>query len=137
MKLTPMEFLQALKEGKKESDLNKKEDFTIDIDKFNELINKYDHTKESAIEYLEKDYSNGFTICGLCGSFYQLGNGFLKHISEGCLHCEGEEKHRVYHVKQSKPSEGGFPARYMSVMFDDGMSYCKDKLQIEKFKELI
>ena len=86
---------------------------------------------------MQTDYSNGFTICSNCGSYYDLGKGFTKHLSIGCLHCEGEAKHRVYHVNASKPSEGGFPARWMAQMFDDGMSYCKDRLQIEKFKNIV
>lgn len=91
----------------------------------------------SATEHLTCDYDNGFTICKKCGSFYDLGKGFTKHLSNGCLHCEGAEKHHVYHVNASKPSEGGFPARNMSNMFDDGMSYCEAELQIEKFKKEI
>ena len=86
---------------------------------------------------MQTDYSNGFTICSTCGSYYFLGKGFIKHLSKGCLHCEGEEKHRVYYVNASLPSEGGFPARWMSTMFDDGMSYVKSKLEIQKYKPLI
>lgn len=137
MNITPEFFLQSLKDGKTEKELNKKESTYIDQSELNELIKKYGHTIESAKEHLSTDYSNGFTICSTCGSFYYLGKGFTKHLSNGCLHCEGSEKHRVYFVNASKPSEGGFPARYMSIMFDDGMRYCKDKLQIERFKNLI
>ena len=135
MKITPEQFLQSLKGGKSECELNKTESMHIDPIEFKKLTSKkYGHTIQSAKEHLTTDYTNGFTICKKCGSFYQLGNGFTKHISNGCLHCEGSEKHRVYYVNSSPPNEGGFPARYMSQMFDDGMSYCKDKLQIEKFK---
>jgi hypothetical protein len=134
MNIKPIEFLTALKDGKTEEELNKTESLYINPKELKELIVKYEHTEESATDHLTTDYSNGFTICGKCGSFYDLGKGFTKHLSNGCLHCEGQEKHRVYHVNASKPSEGGFPARYMCVMFDDKMSYCKDKLQIEKFK---
>lgn len=138
MTITPEQFLQALKVGKTEKELNRKESNYIDQKELRKLISpKYGHTVESATDHLLTDYSNGFTICSKCGSYYSLGNGFTKHLSNGCLHCEGEEKHRVYHVNASKPSEGGFPARYMSQMFDDGIHYCKDNLQKEKFKSLV
>jgi hypothetical protein len=147
MNLSPEEFLKALK-TKTEAELNRKEHpdslnalLSMGLRKnppsLKYLIKHCGHTTESGEKHLNTDYSNGFTICKICGSFYKLGKGFTKHLSNGCLHCEGEEKHRVYFVHASKPSEGGFPARYMSVMFDDGMSYCKDRLEVEKFKELI
>jgi hypothetical protein len=135
MNITPIEFIQSLKEGKTERELNEKSNKTIDESELCFLIKRYDHTVESAKEHLLTDYSNGFTICKKCGSFYQLGEGFTKHLSNGCLHCEGVENHRVYHVEASPIRYGGFPARWMSQMFDDGMSYCKDKLQIEKYKK--
>ena len=137
MNILPEQFLQSLKDGKTEKELNKKESTYIDQSEFNRLVKEYGHTPESAKDHLLTDYSNGFTICSKCGSFYYLGKGFTKHLSCGCLHCEGSEKHRVYFVNASNPSEGGFPARHMSIMFDDGMSYCKDKLQIERFKDLV
>ena len=137
MNITPEQFLQSLKEGKTERELNLTEDLYIDPIRLEELVIVYEHTKESATEYLQTDYSNGFTICSTCGSYYHLGKGFSKHLSKGCLHCEGEGKHRVYYVNASLPSEGGFPARFMSSMFDDGMSYIKTKLEIEKYKLLI
>lgn len=129
-------FLQSLKEGKSERELNLTETLYVNPIELKKLIN-YGHTIESATTHLQTDFSNGFTICKCCGSFYQLGKGFTKHLSNGCLNCEGEEKHRVYHVNASKPSEGGFPARYMSVMFDDGMSYCVNKLQKELYKDKV
>lgn len=135
MNITPEQFIQALKEGKTERSLNLKDSDYINESERSKLIKKYEHSFESATEYLLTDYSNGFTICSKCGSFYDLGKGFTKHLSNGCLHCEGESKHHTYHVNASKPSEGGFPARWMSAMFDDGMSYCKDKLQIELMKK--
>ena len=137
MNITPEIFLQSLKEGKSERELNLKESLFIDPIEYKKLIKKYGHTPEEAKNYLQTDYLNGFTICGNCGSFYSLGKGFTKHLSKGCLHCEGKENHRIYHVNASKPSEGGFSARFMAVMFDDGLHYCKDKLLIEKFKDLI
>ena len=137
MNISPEIFLQSLKEGKTERELNLKADLYIDPSKLKTYVKEYGHTVESAKECLLTDYSNGFTICGGCGSFYQLGKGFKKHLSKGCLHCEGEDKHHVYHVEASEPRFGGFPARFMSRMFDDGMSYCKDKLQIEMYKNLV
>jgi len=134
MNITPQQFLTSLREGKTERQLNLKESDYIDTKEVEKLI-KYGHTAVSAREHLQTDYSNGFTICANCGSFYKLGNGFTKHLSKGCLHCEGQEKHRLYFVNASKPKDGGFPARWMSVMFDDGMSYCKDKLEIGIFAE--
>lgn len=134
MNIQPKEFLKMLLSGKTEADLNKKNyEPIIDPKELRKMI-KNGHTHESAIEFFNTDYSNGFTICKCCGSFYQLGEGFTKHLSNGCQNCEGEEKHKVYHVNASKPKDGGFPARYMSVMFDDGMHYTKDKLQIGAFK---
>jgi hypothetical protein len=134
MKLTPVEFLNGLSEGKTEKELNRTESGYIDQVELKKLTSeKYGHTIESATDHLLTDYSNGFTICACCGSYYHLGKGFTKHLSNGCLHCEGSGKHHVYHVNASKPSEGGFPARDMSVMFDDKMHYCKDKLQIGVF----
>lgn len=136
MNITPEQFLQSLKEGKTEKQLNKVETLGYTQSEYKKLI-KYGHTHESAIEHLNTDYSDGYTICKVCGSFYHLGQGFTKHLSNGCLHCEGTKKHNVYHVNASTPKYEGFPARDMSQMFDDGLHYYKDKLQIEKFKELI
>jgi hypothetical protein len=133
MNYTAIEFITLIKQGKTEKELNQKESNYIDPKELKILVDKYEHTIESATDHLLTDYSNGFTICGTCGSFYELGKGFTKHISKGCLNCEGEENHRVYHVQASSKKDGGFPARYMSVMFDDGMSYCKDKLIKGKF----
>lgn len=138
MNITPEIFLQSLKEGKTERELNLTESLYVDHIELKKLTSKkYGHTVKSATDHLQTDYSNGFTICGNCGSFYHLGKGFTKHLSKGCLNCEGEEKHFVYFVNASEPQYGGFPARYMSKMFDDGMSYCKDKLEIEKYKDII
>ncbi len=137
MQLTPEQFIAAIQSGATEHELNRTEDLYIDSVELRRLTSpRYGHTIESAKEHLTTDYSNGFTICSNCGSFYHLGKGFTKHISKGCLHCEGEEKHRVYHVNASPKEYGGFPARYMSQMFDDGMSYCRDKIQTEKYKSL-
>jgi hypothetical protein len=138
MNITPEEFLSLLKKGKALQELNRKPSpLVIDQLEVRELVKKYGHSVESAIEYLSTDYSNGFTICSQCGTFSDLGKGFIKHLSNGCLHCEGESKHRVYHINRSPAEYGGFPARDMSVMFDDGMSYCVSKMQVEKFKSLL
>lgn len=141
MKLTPEEFLNNLRVGLTEEFSNLvenpktiEEHLTIGIKRnppsLKYLVNHLGHTEQSAIEYLNTDYSDGFTICKKCGSYYYLGKGFTKHLSNGCLHCEGENKHRVFYVNKNEL----FPARLMSVMFDDGMSYIKDNLKIEKFK---
>lgn len=131
MNITPLEFLSSLKHGKTEFELNRTESLYIDPIEFKKLTSKkYGHTVQSATEHLQTDYSNGYTICSECGSFYQLGNGFTKHLSKGCLHCEGEEKHKVYRANASPPKYGGFPARDMCIMFDDGMSYVKSKLEV-------
>ncbi len=138
MNISPEIFLQSLKEGKTERELNLTESLFIDPVEFKKLISKrYGHSVESATNHLLTDYTNGFTICKCCGSYYHLGKGFTKHLSNGCLNCEGEEKHYVYYVNASESKYGGFPARFMSKMFDDGMSYCKDKLEIEKYKDII
>jgi hypothetical protein len=138
MNITPKQFLTAIKDGKTERELNLKESSYVNPVELKRLTSeRYGHTIESATKYLLTDYSNGFTICRECGSFYPTGKGFTKHLSNGCLHCEGEEKHPIYFVNASKPSEGGFPARWISQMFDDGMSYCKDKLEIGMFAEEI
>ncbi len=138
MNITPEKFLESLKLGETEKKLNRKESDYIDSDELRKLTSaRYGHTVESAKDHLLTDYSNGFTICKSCGSFYELGNGFTKHLSNGCLHCEGSDKHRCYYVNASKPNEGNFPARWMCVMFDDGMSYCKDNLKVEKYKGLV
>lgn len=133
MVLSPIEFLDKIKSGISEKELNKKKDVIFFQNEINELI-RNGHAIESAKDHLSTDYSDGFTICKKCGSYYHLGKGFTKHLSNGCLICEGEEKHRVYWVEKSEPRYGGFPARYMSVAFDDGMSYCKDKIEKHKFK---
>ena len=138
MNISPETFLQSLKDGKTERELNLTESLYVDQHELKLLTSKnYGHSVESATFHLQTDYSNGFTICKCCGSFYHLGKGFTKHLSNGCLHCEGETKHRVYFVNASPQSQGGFPSRYMSVMFDDGMSYCKDKLEKEKYKNVL
>lgn len=137
MNIQPEKFIKLLLSGKTERELNLTESGYIDPQELKKLTSKrYGHTSESATEHLLTDYSNGYTICKCCGTFYQLGKGFTKHLSDGCLHCEGEEKHRVYHVNASKPSEGGFPARWMAQYFDDKLHYCRDKAEIEKYKSL-
>lgn len=138
MHITPEEFLLALEAGETERSLNLKEDLTINQTELKKLISKeYGHTVQSATEHLQTDYSNGFTICKCCGSYYSLGKGFTKHLSNGCLNCEGEKKHRTYYVNASEKRYGGFPARWMSQMFDDGMHYCKDKLEVGKYANLV
>ena len=137
MNTTPENFLKLLLSGKTEKELNKKEDDFIDDKKYKKLIRKYGHTPEEAKEHLLTDYSDGFTICAKCGSYYHLGNGFTKHLSDGCLHCEGEAKHNVYFHKGNNKRHYKSEPRYMSQMFDDGMHYCKDKLQIELFNKEI
>lgn len=140
MNITPEQFLQGLKDGKTETELNHTESGYIDHIELTKLTSrKYGHTLESAKDHLLTDYSNGFTICNQCGSFYQLGNGFTKHLSNGCLHCEGEAKHNTYQHKGNKPERGwaGTQPRQMSQMFDDGMHYCVAKLEKEKYKSLI
>lgn len=138
MNITPEQFIQALKEGKTERELNNTESMYVNPKELKKLTSKrYGHSIASATDHLTTDYTNGFTICGKCGSFYYLGKGFTKHLSAGCLNCEGETKHHCYHVNASPPKFGGFPARTMCVMFDDGMSYCKDKLQIGRFANLV
>ena len=136
MNITAEEFINSIKKGKTETELNLKQAPYFSEFDINKLI-KNGHDRESAIAHLSTDYSNGFTICSECGSYYTLGKGFTKHMSKGCLHCEGEAEHRCYHVNASSPRYGGFPARMMCVMFDDGMSYCKDKLNIETFKAIV
>jgi hypothetical protein len=135
MHLSPEEFITKVKEGKSIEELNQKELCGV----YNDVVLKqliiYGHTLESAREHLDTDYSNGYTICNKCGSYYHLGDGFTKHLSNGCMHCEGEAKHRVYF--NEGPEDSVFPPRYMSVMFDDGMHYCKNKLEIEKYKDLV
>ncbi len=137
MNIEPTEFIQRLKAGESEKELNRKESDYIDQSELRILVKKYEHTVESATEHLLTDYSNGYTICGSCGSFYQLGKGFTKHLSKGCLNCEGKDKHRVYHVDASTPMYGGFPARDMCVMFDDGLHYTKNGLQVGLYKDLV
>lgn len=136
MNLSELEFIDQIKSGKSEFDLNRTESLYVDPIKYKELIKKYDHTHKSATEHLTTDYSNGFTICGICGSYAQLGKGFSKHISNGCVFCEGESKHRKYQVEASPKIYGGFPARTMCSAFDDGMSYTFSKLVKEKYFNL-
>lgn len=134
MNLTPLEFIQAIKDGKKEFDLNRTESLYVDPKEFKKLTSKaYGHTKKSAIEHLTTDWSNGYTICSNCGSSSQLGKGFTKHISKGCFNCE--DGHRTYNVNASPPKYGGFPARTMCVAFDDGMSYTQSKIELNKYSE--
>jgi len=136
MKLTPIEFLTELKNGKTEKELNKNGMTEFDSSELKKLI-KYGHNLNSAKELLSTDFSDGFTICKKCGSYYHLGNGFTKHLSNGCLNCEGENNHRCYYVSASKQSEGGFPARWMSQMFDHGIHYCKNELRKEIYKNFL
>lgn len=138
MNITPEQFLQSLQEGKTEHELNRTESMYINPIELNKLTSeKYGHTIESAKEHLTTDYSNGFTICANCGSYYHLGNGFKKHLSNGCLHCERDGKHHTYWHKGNDEKYYKSNPRWMSVMFDDGVHYCKDKLEVGKFKELV
>jgi hypothetical protein len=137
MNLTPQEFIKRIIAGESERELNKLENPMIDTKEVQKLIKKYGHTAQSAREYLETDYSNGFTICRNCGTYYHLGKGFSKHMSKGCLHCEGEEKHYTYWHEGNNESNYKTEPRYMSVYFDDGMHYCRDKAEKAKFQGLI
>jgi hypothetical protein len=145
MKLTPVEFIEAIKNDKNVAELNlvenpKSIEQLKEVSKqnhnrrgtFNHLVRYYGHTEQSAQEYLNTDYSDGYTICKKCGSFYQLGKGFTKHISNGCVHCESNEKHPKNYNNGDKRL--GFAPRWMCCMFDDGLHYCADKLEIEKYK---
>ena len=85
MTLTPEQFINFLSTGKTEKEANRKESDYIDPAELKKLTSKkYGHTIESATEHLLTDYSNGFTICKHCGTFYLLGSGFTKHISDRC-----------------------------------------------------
>lgn len=140
MNITPEQFLQSLKEGKTERELNLTENLYFEPTTLKYIMHVYGYkTEESALAYLQTDHSNGFTICGLCGSYYHLGMGFIKHLSKGCIHCEGESKHKTHliFVYASPLSDIEFPVRSVSLMFDDGIGYSQAKLEIEKYKSLI
>jgi len=72
MYITPKEFIEGIKSGKTERELNLKPEPDFSQFSIDRLI-KNGHTTESAKEHLNTDYSNGFTICSECGSFYELG----------------------------------------------------------------
>lgn len=138
MKLTPEQFINEILSGKSEYDLNRTESMYVDPIKFKKLTSKrYGHTLQSAKDHLTTDYTDGFTICANCGSYYHLGNGFTKHLSNGCLHCEGESKHNTYWHHGNNERNYKTNPRWMAQMFDDGMHYCKDELEIEKYKYLV
>ena len=63
----------------------------------------------------------------------------MKKIILNFYECEhyGDLDNYASDVEASTPQYGGFPARMMCVMFDDRMSYCKDKLNIERFKAIV
>lgn len=135
MKLTPEQFIERILSGENEKDLNRKESNYIDQKELKRLTSKaFGHTYESAKNILLTDYSDGFTICKCCGSYYHLGKGFTKHLSNGCLNCEGTEKHYTYYHHGNNERNYKSNPRWMSQMFDDGMHYCKDDLEIEKYK---
>ena len=137
MNITPEIFIKSIKEGKTEKELNIIDTEPVYLPSEIGKLVHYGHTVESAKEHLNTDYSNGFTICSKCGSYYHLGQGFTKHLSNGCSNCESNDKHMEYHVNASEPKYGGFPARQMVVMFDDHLHYCKDKLQKNKYINLL
>jgi len=137
MNLNPEQFIKFLSTGKTEKEANRNESDYIDSAELKKLTSKkYGLTHAEARDHLLTDYSNGFTICKCCGTFYQLGNGFTKHISTGCLHCEGEEKHRVYYHNGNNERNYKTSPRWMAQYFDDGMHYCKEKAEIGKFAGL-
>lgn len=136
MTLTPIQFINLLSTGKTEKECNRNESDYIDPAELKKLTSKrYGHTIQSAKDHLLTDYADGFTICKNCGSYYHLGKGFTKHISNGCLHCEGESKHNTYYHNGNNGRNYKSSPRWMSHMFDDGIHYCKDNLKIEEFKE--
>lgn len=136
MNLTPKQFIELLSTGKTEKELNRKESDYINPAELRKLTSKaYGHSIESAKDHLLTDYSNGFTICKRCGTYYHLGNGFTKHLSDGCLNCEGETKHKVYYHHGNNERNYKTSPRWMATYFDDGMHYCRDKAEIEKFKD--
>lgn len=136
MTLTPVQFINLISTGKTEKDCNRKESDYIDPAELKKLTGKkYGLTLAEAREHLLTDYSDGFTICKCCGTYYHLGNGFTKHISDGCLNCEGEDKHRVYWHKGNNEWNYKTSPRWMAQYFDDGMHYCKDKAEPGKYKE--
>lgn len=137
MKLTPIQFINYLSTGKTEKEANRNESDYYDHKEATKLIRHYGHTATEAREYLQTDYSDGFTICKHCGTFYHLGQGFIKHISDGCLNCEGEEKHWVYYHNGNNERNYKTSPRWMAQYFDDGIHYCKDKAEISKYKEYL
>lgn len=139
MNLTPIEFLQALKEGKTEYELNRTSTLYVDPKELKKLTSKrYGHTIESAKEHLTTDFTHGFTICSKCGSYHLLGRGFTKHLSNGCIICEGQSKHHCYWVNETKVRGSVvFPRREMCVAFDDGLHYTKSQLEACKYEDYI
>lgn len=138
MTLTPEQFINLLSTGKTEKDANRNESDYIDAAELRKLTGKkYGLTHAEATEHPLTDYSNGFTICKHCGTFYQLGSGFTKHISDGCLNCEGEEKHQVYWHNGNNERDYKSSPRWMAIYFDDGMHYCKDKAEVGRFKDYL
>lgn len=136
MNLTPEKFIELLFTGKTEKELNRNESDYIDSAELKKLTGKkYDLTHAEATDHLLTDWTNGFTICKHCGTYYHLGNGFTKHLSDGCLNCEGEKKHRVYWHSGNNERNYKTSPRWMAQYFDDGIHYCRDEAEIQKFKQ--
>src|SRR6185436_2349665 len=101
MNLTPEKFLEMLGNKWSEKELNTVSTSQTFAELWGDrmrknpanlryLVKHCGHTIESGIEHLNTDYSDGFTICDTCGSYYHLGKGFTKHLSHGCVNCEGD-----------------------------------------------
>lgn len=137
MNIAPEKFIELLLSGKTERELNLTESGYIDNAELKKLTSKkYGLTYAEAREHLLTDWDNGYTICKCCGTFYQLGQGFTKHLSNGCLNCEGKEKHSTYFHRGNNERNYKTNPRWMAQYFDDGMHYCMDKAEINKFQPI-
>lgn len=115
-------------------------------------------TEQEAVSYINTDYSNGFFLCRLCGSFCSTARGNLRHVSYGCHGCKDElypmTHHRVngtrrrHRVRRYSAYRGGYVNGYetevyggqmvlMGAYFGGGYHVRADRVEARKYEAVI
>lgn len=115
-------------------------------------------TEQEAVEYINTDYSNGFMLCRLCGSFCSTGRGNTRHVTYGCYGCKSEKypmnyqrvggTRRRHRVRRYSAYQGRYVTGYesevyggqmvrMGCYFGGGYYVRADRVEVGKYEAVI